>query len=85
MRTFNFIACLEDGIPVAICLEHDLVTHAETIGEIRGECENMLRFVAVVCHEEGLDPWDSTPPPEEAVQEFRDMPGSFTFSLTLDV
>jgi hypothetical protein len=82
-RVFHWVACVEAGIPVAICLEHDLVTQTESIDDIHVACVEILIAHAAASAEEGLDPWTLQPPPEEAVLEFREAPGAFELEVTL--
>lgn len=83
-KTFHFIACLDSGIPVALCLEHDLVMQAGTMDNIQEQCVAFLRYVIVCNDEEGTDPWSYDPPPPDVVQEFRGSEGSFEFSVVLE-
>lgn len=84
-RTLHFIGCVNDGIPVAICLEHDLVTQAETAAGLQASCAEMIDVIVEDDLSEGLSPWDRKPPPDSAVAEFRDAPGSFEFTIEVNV
>lgn len=80
-RTFHFVACIDDGIPVAICLEHDLVVLTETADGLRSACARVMAEVGEAARSEGLDPWDRPPPAAGAVAEIRDATGSFEFAI----
>lgn len=83
-KTFHFIGGLEDGIPVAICLEHDLVTQARIMDDLPEMCLDLLRAVVAASAEEGLDPWDRPPPPVDAITAMRSLPGCNKFTVVLE-
>lgn len=84
MKIFHWIGGSEDGLPVAICLEHDIVWQADTKDQLPGECALALRSTYAADREEGNDPTTRPAPPPNAVAEFRAMPDAWEFSVTLD-
>lgn len=84
IRTFSFVAGRDDGILVALCLEHDIVTQADTMEALRDACAEMLMVTAAIDRERGTNPWDRIPPPESAVVEFRALPDACEFTVSID-
>lgn len=84
-RTFHFVAGIDNGIPVAICMEHDLVTQSETMDGLPDSCLDMLELTIEADGELGYNISDRQPPPQDAVDEVRALPGSTEFSVTVDI
>lgn len=83
-RTYHFVTGISDGIPVALCLEHDLVVQAESVDKLAYEAEMMLHAKHISCEALGqpMDKWQ--PPPQSAIDEFNTLsePGKFELTIT---
>jgi hypothetical protein len=84
VKIYNFVACLDEGIPVAICLQHDLVTQADTLEGLPDACHYMIARVRAWDREEGLDLAAREPPPDHAVAAFRNTPGSYEIDVDVN-
>lgn len=82
MKVTHWVAAMDGDIPIAICLEHDLVTQGrsgQSVHDMSVECELMLAATDQADREEGFRPWDRQPPPAEAIAEIRAMADSIEF------
>ena len=78
---FHFLAGMADGIAIAICLEYDLITQADTMDGMPEMCLDMLQVLA----DGDGDPWSGrVPPPPDIVAEFRSLPEFREFTIALD-
>lgn len=84
MKIFNFAAGIDNGIPVALCFEHDLVVQAVVMTELPGQCREILQAIARWDREEGLDPWSRPPPPADVLEEFRALPSYRVIIVVLE-
>lgn len=83
MRVLRFIAGVEDGIHVALCLDHDVVTQAPSKAALIDECERVMLCLVAYDREEGLDPWTREPPPPDVIAEFNALPDAWVFTITV--
>ncbi len=60
--TLNALVFQEEGLWVAQCLEHDLVSCAETLQELPGELERQVRGVVAADLEAGRRPFAAFEP-----------------------
>ncbi len=82
---YNFAAGLDDGIWVAICLEHDLVTQADSADEVKVMAADMLRACAEADREEGLSMSTRRPPPVDDVADIEALPMAFRFTVEVEL
>lgn len=84
-KTFHFVAGFEDGIWIAICLEHDLATQAVSRKDLKEACSEVIEMTWLFCSEEGLDPSFRIPPPDHAISDIRSLPEAFEFALDIQL
>jgi hypothetical protein len=73
-----------DGTPwyVAQVLEYDLATQAKTINDLNYEIERMVVAHIVCSEQEGLDPFDVPPAPQEYVKEYEASGRDWSIDIT---
>ena len=82
MTIYNFAAGLDGDIWVAICLEHDLVTQAGTLDELKSEAVALMNAAAEIDLEAGQSKATRHgPPPARDVADVEALPGACRFAV----
>lgn len=90
MRLYHWVAAMSEecpDIPVALCLELDLVTQGESgenPADMRPHCELMLAGTYLSDLEHGYDMNTRPPPPDSEIAEFRARKGAVEFTIEFD-
>ncbi len=77
----HWVGGLDNGVPVAICREYDLVATADRLTDLPAQCERVLRD-AYALQGPVADVWWRRPPPEREIAQALALPEMFEFTIT---